>query len=546
MIASALQVRLEPVARRCRRLRLWRSLALCYGLAALVGLGLIGLHALTGWWSGALMRLVGIAAFVAAFLTWRRQQKQPVDWLGVVRQIEAKNPELNSLLLAAAEQQPQPDGKLNFLQERVIEQALAHSREHRWTNLVTSRRLALAQAAHLVALVGLVAVLFTIRSSEAKVAARRLFQAAGVTVTPGDASLEKGSSLIVFARFTGPLPPEVNLVLAGAANPSQPLVKSLDDPVFGGSVPEVQADFTYHLEYAGQRTREFRVAVFEHPKLERANVSLAFPAYTGLPEKRIEDTKRVTAVEGTTVELALQLNKPVKSAQLIAKDRSIVPLLVETNHAAATLKGFTLEASANYDLVLTDADGRTNKIPAHFVFEALKNRPPELKLASPRGDQHVSSLEEITLSGEAWDDFGLKAYGLGYTVAGRELQWITLGGESKAGERRQFTHLLALEELRVQPDELIAYFLWADDIGPDGQVRRTSSDMYFAEVRPFEEIYREAQSPSGGEQQGEQGQQGNQSAKLVELQKQIISATWKLQRQQAGLKAAAKPAEKTP
>jgi len=30
------------------------------------------------------------------------------------------------------------------------------------------------------------------------------------------------------------------------------------------------------------------------------------------------------------------------------------------------------------------------------------------------------------------------------------------------------------------------------DVGPDGAVRRNSSDMYFAEVRPFEEIYRQA------------------------------------------------------
>ena len=91
-----------------------------------------------------------------------------------------------------------------------------------------------------------------------------------------------------------------------------------------------------------------------------------------------------------------------------------------------------------------------------------------------------------------------------------------------------------MEELNLKPDQLVTYYLWADDLGPDGQVRRTASDIYFAEVRPFDEIYREDQSGQGQDQGSYQNQPGNASeetARLVELQKQIINATWKLQRQ---------------
>jgi len=86
-------------------------------------------------------------------------------------------------------------------------------------------------------------------------------------------------------------------------------------------------------------------------------------------------------------------------------------------------------------------------------------------------------------------------------------------------------------------DQLVTYFAWADDYGPDGQARRTFSDIFFAEVRPFEEIYRADQSGAGenpGENQNQnqnqnQGGGGNQSPRLAELQKQIVIATWKLQ-----------------
>src|SRR5205823_14992283 len=58
-----------------------------------------------------------------------------------------------------------------------------------------------------------------------------------------------------------------------------------------------------------------------------------------------------------------------------------------------------------------------------------------------------------------------------------------------------------------------------------------SGDLFFAEVRPFDEVFREGDDSAGG---GGQGGQGGQNDKLIELQKKIISATWNLQRQHGG------------
>ena len=97
----------------------------------------------------------------------------------------------------------------------------------------------------------------------------------------------------------------------------------------------------------------------------------------------------------------------------------------------------------------------------------------------------------------------------------------------------------ALEDLAARTDQLLTCYIWADDIGPDGKLRRTSSDMFFAEVRPFDEIFREGESMEGGG--GRQG--GGQAQKLAELQKQIINATWKLQRGRSAGPAALTPYE---
>jgi hypothetical protein len=304
--------------------------------------------------------------------------------------------------------------------------------------------------------------------------------------------------------------------------------------MFGGSIPEVLSNFVYRVEYGGQFTRDFKVTVYEHPRLERADADLTFPTYTGLPHKRIENTQRVSAVEGSHLDLALQFNKPVASARMVArnKEHTEIALSLEPDRPAASLKQFTLESSKSYDLQLVDLEGRTNKVPAEFVFNVLKNRAPELRLTSPRGDLRPSPIEEVSFEGTVWDDFGIKAYGIAYTTNGQNPQFIELGQAVSGNDKKTFNHVLRLEELGVKPDELISWFAWADDLGPDGQVRRNMGDLFFGEVRPFEEVFREGQGMEGQPGAGSMGQ--DQTEKLTDLQKQIVNATWKLQREGTG------------
>lgn len=538
MIAPLLNEHLEPVARRYRRLQLWRGLALCWALAGLlaIALGAFGVDYRIA------VPLVGVVGFASAL--WLGfaclATKADPHWLAL--QIEQQHPELKTALLAALEQQPDADGQFSFLQQRVIAEAVVHGRNLGWTDAFPVRKLALAHVAHLVAFAFFVAALLGLRTNSIAVAQQVAAAKAvldSVSVTPGDTQIERGNSLVVLAKFEGKLPPGATLVLGAGTNVlrSVALTKSLDDPVFGGTVPEVNEDFSYRVEFAGQRTRDFAVKVFEHPKLERADAKVQFPAYTQLPVKTLEDTRRISAVEGSSLTYTLQLNKPVKSARLLPKkDGEVVTLAADATKPFATLTNFALTNSQSYQLELVDADGRTNKVSAQFVFDALPNRPPELKLASPRGDQRVSALEEIQFAGEAWDDFGLRAYGIAYSLSGAEPTLLQLGEGAPAKDKRAFSHVLRLEELGAAPDQLVAWFAWADDVGPDGEVRRTATDMYFAEVRPFEEIFRQGQGGAGeGEEEEKAGKPGSpqeKMGKLAELQKQIINATWKLRRQQ--------------
>ncbi|MDB6067515.1 MAG: hypothetical protein JWR26_3723 [Pedosphaera sp.] len=546
MIDQLLQSHLEPVARGYRRSQLWRLLAKCWAATALVGLAAILVRHFSGWSAPLIFPLLLVASLIAAGVLAYRFRKSPPDYREIVRQIEAENPQLHSLLLTAVEQQPQtPSGSLNYLQQRVIAEALEHHQKSAWGKR-TAKSLFAAQCAHWVAFALFVVILINLRPSisHGKDLWARAEQSNGVTVTPGDTSIERGNGLVVLARFTGKLPADAELVV-NPVNENErriPLAKNLNDPVFGGGIPEIKGDLQYHIEFSAGRTRDFKVSTFDFPRLERADARVSFPSYTGLPEKTIPDTRRVSAIEGSSLDYSFFLNKPVVNAKLVAKDKTVVPLIGDTNNPSIYHAQFKLDQSKRYELLLVDDAGRTNKLPPEFVLEALKNRPAELKIASPRGDQRVSPLEEISFQAEASADFGLKSYGIAYTLAGGETKMVELGRDSKAQEKRQFKYLLPLESLDAKPEQLLSYYVWADNAGPDGKTRRTSSDMFFAEIRPFDEIFREGQSPDGANSSNPQsGQQnGGQAEQLAELQRQITSATWNLQRNETG----AKPSDK--
>ena len=465
-----LKSRLQRVARRYQWVAMWRSLAVCWAAATLAAVAVVFLQRTTGQtWPLALPALVALAVIAALVLVIKNFSGMP-DLRWIAAKIEAKHPELNGVLLTAIQQQLDPKQETGYLQYRVVQEATSRSQQQDWRQVVPGSRFLVGQLVHVIALGCFLYALSGLRVARIHGETPKWVGSDGVSVTPGDTTIERGDSLVVLARFGGALPPNVSLVIRenGAAQRSVTLVKSLADPVFGGSVPEVAGDLTYHLEYRGEKTRDFKVTVFEHPKLVRSDVDLKFPGYTKLAPKHIEDTRRVSAVEGTALDFALQLNKPVKSAKLVArnKEKTEVPLVVSADKAVATLGSFVPTKSQSYDLQLVDAEGRANKVATPFVIDVQPNRVPEIKLASPRGDVRPSALEEVAFEGTVWDDFGTGAFGLAYSISGAEPKFIELGRDGGAKEKRTFSHLMKLEDLGAKPDDLISWFVWAVTPGP--------------------------------------------------------------------------------
>lgn len=548
MTEKRLQEALRPVAVRLRLLRMaWLS-ALAWLAAAGAGLALWGLSrwlSLPGsWlWAGTLgAALVLVAAAVGLGLLAARDPRC------VARQVEAAYPDLQWGLLTAVEQTPLlPQGRLGYLQTHLIHDALLHAHRHPWSAAVPRRRLILAAAANLLSLMLWAGVLAALvwqaagRPNGPAMLAASVLPGGGsfaMTVEPGDTQVERGTSLLVLARVQGPMPPEATLVIRNAAGEESrlPMSPSLEDPLFGGRIPVVDVPLEYHIEAGRTRSPRYRVEVFEYPHLVRADARLEFPAYTGQPPRQVNDVRTLSVVEGTRVMLSLTLNKPVATAELTEPGQMPLGLDAVPGQAAVYQCVLTADRTRRLKLHLVDEAGRANVQVPQIAIQVVPNQPPQIRITFPARDLEVSPLEEIEVAASVWDDYGLVRVGLTWELAGREPVEVVLAERAAPRTKHELRHLIRLEEAGAQPDDLVSYHVWAEDHAADGSLRRTQSDLYFAEVRPFEEIFRQGEPPPGGASNARSGQRQNaqQAEELAELQKQILNATWKVIRRETG------------
>jgi hypothetical protein len=545
MIDLRLLRNLELVASRNRHRRLLVSLIAIWTLCVLLALLALAANRLWGlYWTYLPHSLAG-GAVLLSFAAFRRSYRGRSDYRFLARRIEQTYPELNARLLTAVEQPVAPAaGRLGFLQDRIIQQALAHVYRHGWSRVAPAWQLVVGHALHLIAflafvvtMLALVAFFEPIQREGDSVERAELFLTQGsfeFVIAPGNTEVERGASLLVESRFRGPLPPDATLAFESANDEAQQLAmtKSLEDPIYGGRIPEVHENLIYHVTFADSTSETYRVTVFDYPDLQRADAQLTFPDYTSMEDRLVQDVRTLSAVEGTNVELLCYMNKPVARAELVDRDGQVTPLIQHPEEPLLYSTNILLETSIRLELKLTDDVGRANKQPPRFVLSVVPNLPPKLKLLRPSRDLAVSPLEELQLAANAWDDYGLKRIGLSLILGGQEAEEVVLASAVSGKDRVETAHLVELEELDVEPDQLLTYHFWAEDAGPDGGTRRVFSDLFFAEVRHFEEIFRQGEQPPGGASQQQMSGAAQESQKLGELQKEIVNATWSVIRRE--------------
>src|SRR5205085_9872755 len=225
-------------------------------------------------------------------------------------------------------------------------------------------------------------------------------------------------------------------------------------------------------------------------------------------------------------QITARLSASAKAARIVLNDGTKIEMTADgENQFVGSL---TVKQNGTYRIELTSLDGERYNGSNEFDITLLEDHAPTVTSDKPGRDMKVTSIQEIFSQVRAEDDFGVTAIELYYSVNGGEEKRVALQDlKTDTPKTLSGAHTFFLEEYGLQPGDFISYYAKARDNGADGG-QASTSDIYFLEVRPFDREFRQAQQQGGGGG----GQSDQDSNALTRRQREIIAATFRVQREQ--------------
>ena len=281
----------------------------------------------------------------------------------------------------------------------------------------------------------------------------------------------------------------------------------------------VSDSLDYYVEAGMVRSKQYSIGVKDLPGVKRIRVTVHSPSWLQLKDVVDDPGGDVRATQGSDAEIAVLTDRPLERGTLVMDDGSTLNL--NAGRGTGQRRRFTLKRTG-----LTTWRPSTGGHGAHhgrLFHRSQKGRAAFRKDRVPGARPHVSPIEEVPVSVQANDDFGLRSLELHYSVNGGPEQTRPLL-KSKNKKDAEGKTTLSLEDFKLVPGDVVSFYATARDA-------RTSSktDIVFAQAEPFDLTFRQSQQSGGGMQGGA----GNESNGISERQKEVIAATWNVMRNEA-------------
>ena len=344
-----------------------------------------------------------------------------------------------------------------------------------------------------------------------------------IEVTPGDREINRGTDQEIVARLVGFDMREITLFtqaeksIAWVPLPMEPEPRGSGFLYF---LVDVQSSLRYYVEAGGIKSQTYLLHVTDRPAVERIDLTYNFPPYARMDPQVVENEGDISALRGTRVDLKVHLTRPADAARIRMQDGSKLSL---SRAGDRDFSGsLTVSRPGSYVIELAAArEGVYVASPEHAI-DAVEDSAPRVSISKPMRDLKATNIEEVFTEVRAEDDIGLGKVELRYSVNGGPEQTLALHEGRPVVTRITGSHTFFLEEFGLQPGDIVSYYAKAWDNDTLSGPKSSSSDMYFIQVRPFEQRYVQSQQGAAPSREG-----GAEEA-LSRQQKDIIAATFRL------------------
>jgi len=534
------------------RSRWQRGLAISLlGLLFLFGLAFLATPALATfpvlWWI-----LLGAAALGWIFLTIQylilplRHRPQLTQ---IARYLEEQNPDLEDRLATAVEFGRAPlktgtektESNTDTLLQRLLQDAINHTTKIDFPEQLQIRfaRLwrTLAAVSAVLALVAIFGWSGALRQKFEQIYttvqnAPKILR--GLEVAPGDARVRRGETVEISAQTPEITATKASIYIATGkpANQQQEAAWMLNEMETTTQLGkflyrffDVRDTVHYYVRVGEEFSPIYTIIPLEAPEVKEIRLTYHFPEEIGSSSRREIGNGDVYAPAGSKIDLEILASQKLSRAEWRFGENVKKSMQVVADTLARV--SFAVEQEGFYVVQLTNTENLSNTSVEYFIH-VMPDEAPQLTIERPGRDVRPTMLEEVPMAVHVSEDYGLKQLELIYSINDqppvRENLLPAANREQNNPNGRVNYHsakMLFLEELDVQPGDFISYYFEAADAK-----QKAGTDLYFLEVRPFDEEFYRALSQGGG---------GENSPELAVSQKEIITATWKLERARQNL-----------
>ena len=292
----------------------------------------------------------------------------------------------------------------------------------------------------------------------------------------GDRVVKEGAGVRLHGGVSGVIPAKAKLTLRTGKGKPRVRTLAISDSICEYNIETVFRSFEYRISAGDARSSWHRVRVIPSPRIEQAEVSLEFPAYTNRPVETVE-ALTLTVPEGTRIKWKLSLDRAVSQAEYRPAGESAQPLEISPDGRSVTMQQVAAESRAYSFGWVGKEHGFAFSSPRHFLQVAPDQRP-SVELTSPRSNLYATLERKLDLAFRARDDHGIGEAFIAYRVnkTGQERVPLPAPALNDGSEQRiDWDYRKALPDLAVGDTVSFAIEL-ADRYPGKGGPHRARSD----------------------------------------------------------------------
>ncbi len=335
-----------------------------------------------------------------------------------------------------------------------------------------------------------------------------------VKVQPGNKTIRRKSDQVITAHLAGFSTDRVTLHAkyhAAAKWEQAPMQHQRNGNGYEFLFAGLSDSVDYYVEAGARQSKHYMIGVKDLPGVKRVRVTVHFPSKLQLKDVVEDPGGDVRSVVGSEAEISVLTDRPLEHGVLVLDNGSKIELArAEGSWLSARLR---VRKDGSYHVAALDGSEAV-RISDDYFIEARKDEPPTVRIARPGRDPHVSPIEEVPVTVEANDDFGLHGLDLHYSVNGGAEKVVSLLDRKAVKDAKRGTTLY-LEDFKLTPGDLVTLYATARDASTTSQ-----SDIVFAQIEPFDYKFRQLQQMSS------EGTMGGDDNRISERQKEVIAATW--------------------